>query len=62
MPQSQEITVNNKNVYIFYEDPKAEGSFWYPSIIKVETGSYRFLVEVKRLIVNPQLEETDFKE
>ncbi|MBI4686474.1 MAG: hypothetical protein HY756_01625 [Nitrospirae bacterium] len=63
LPQSQEITVNNKKVNISYEDPQTtEGGFWYPSIIKVEAGSYRFLVEVKRLIVNPQLEESDFKE
>lgn len=62
LPKSQEVTINNKKIFIFYDDPKKEGDFWYPSTLKIEAGNYRFSLKVEKLFVNPPLEENDFKE
>jgi len=59
--RSQEIIVNDKKIYILYEEPKEEGDFWYPSTIKAETGNHRVTINVKKLFINPSLEEGDFK-
>lgn len=69
LPESQKIIANSKKIYILYGRPKKEvgttrfrADFWYPSLIKIETGAYMFTVKVEKLFINPPLEENDFKE
>ncbi|MEF9426889.1 MAG: hypothetical protein L0956_06860, partial [Candidatus Mariimomonas ferrooxydans] len=71
LPKSQNITVNSNKVSILYDEPKKDAvsafqnkpgaDFWYPSVIRIETGAYRLTVKVRRLFINPPLEENDFK-
>ncbi|MEF9437978.1 MAG: hypothetical protein L0922_04255 [Candidatus Mariimomonas ferrooxydans] len=75
IPESQVITINNKKIYILYEEPKnyavtsvqspetehsEQADFWHPSVLKIEIGPYRFTVKVEKLFVNPQLGENEF--
>lgn len=69
LPESQEIITNSKKIYILYDKPKkmvvptrSRADFWYPSVLKIEMGEYRFTVKVEKLIINPPLKEYDFKE
>ncbi len=34
---------------------------WYPSVVRIEIGAYRFTVKVDRLLINPPTGENDFK-
>jgi len=71
LPKSQKITANSSKISILYDEPKKDAvsafqnksgaDFWYPSVIRIETGAYRFTVNVRRLFINPPLEENDFK-
>lgn len=53
LPESQEITTSSKKIHIIYEEPEREVNFWYPSVIKIEMGSYRATVKVEKLFINP---------
>ncbi len=68
IPQTQEITVNSNKIYIGYDRPvqtftgtQPGNDFWYPSEVRIETGSYSFSVKIVKLIINPPLNENDFK-
>jgi len=75
IPESQVITINNNKIHILYEEPKnyaidsiqspetehsEQADFWYPSVLKIEIGTYRFTVRVEKLFVNPHLGEDEF--
>ena len=70
LPESQEIITNSKKIHILYEQPekgvvptlrdRSRANFWYPSVIKIETGVYRVTVKVTKLFINPPLKEEDF--
>lgn len=57
LPVSQDIRAGGKKININYDEPQKEGDFRYPSSFKIEAGSYRFLMKVTKLIVNPPVEE-----
>ncbi len=71
LPKSQKITANSNKISILYDKPKKGAvsalqnkpgaDFWYPSVIRIETGAYRLTVKIRRLFINPPLEENDFK-
>lgn len=61
LPERQEVTVNGKKIYILYAEPEKEDNLWYPSVVKIEIGAYRFTIKVEKLFINPPLEEDDFK-
>lgn len=82
LPISQEITTDNKTIFVSYEEPRRHASkskrsasdgqeedtdehaaddYWYPSVVKIEMGAYRFTVTVEKLFINPPLGENDFK-
>jgi len=60
-PLRQEIITEGKSVLIIYSEPKSEEGFWYPSVIDIKIGDYILKVQVKKLILNPQLGEYDFR-
>lgn len=60
-PLRQHIITEGKDIAIEYSEPKKEGSFWYPSSIDIAMGSYIVKVRVKKLLLNPQIVETDFR-
>lgn len=60
-PMRQEITTEGKSVLIKYSEPKNEESFWYPSTIDIKMGDFILKVQVKKLVLNPQLDEHDFR-
>ncbi|HDZ61811.1 MAG TPA: hypothetical protein ENH40_01540 [Nitrospirae bacterium] len=39
----------------------AADDYWYPSVVKIEMGAYRFTVTIEKLFINPPLGENDFK-
>jgi hypothetical protein len=57
LPLSQDIRAGGKKIHINYDESQKEGDFRYPSYLKIEAGSYRFLMKVTKLIVNPPVEE-----
>ena len=59
-PIRQEIITEGKNALIIYSEPKSEEGFWYPSVIEIRMGDYMIKVQVKKLLLNPQLGEYDF--
>lgn len=61
LPTKQVLKLNDRNITIFYYEPRKGDNIWYPSIAKIETGAYRFHLKIEKLIVNPLLEEDDFK-
>lgn len=61
LPLRQEIRALNRDMYILYEEPKDDGGFWYPSLLKIYAGDFKFTVRVNRLVKNPALGEFDFK-
>jgi hypothetical protein len=71
LPKQQEITANGNSISIRYDKPgkdfiqpaqhASRTEFWYPSVVIIEVGSYRFIVKVDRLLINPKLGENDFK-
>lgn len=61
LPLRQEIRTANRDVYITYNKPKKVDGFWYPSLIKIATGGYKFTVRVQKLFINPPLSENDFR-
>ena len=72
LPESQEITVNDKKIYVLYEEPRkvlvsalqgqSLADFWFPSVLRIEAGAFILDVKIEKLLVNPQLSEGDFKE
>lgn len=68
LPQVQKITINGKKIYIFYDEPKkiistvqSKTDLWYPSVLKIEIDTYTFIIRLRKLIINPSLNEGDFK-
>jgi hypothetical protein len=61
LPLRQRIQVGNKDISIVYSEPEREEDFWYPSVIRIDINAYRFIIDVKKLIINPPLSENDFK-
>jgi len=72
LPKSQKIIAGNKQIDILYDKPRkhavptvseqSRADFWYPSVVKIEIGTYKFTVKVEKLFINPPLGENDFKE
>jgi len=61
LPIKQKIKIDSKSIDIMYEEPQRGEDFWYPSVIKIDAGTYRINIKVKKLIKNPSLGESDFK-
>ena len=68
LPELQEITINDKKIYIFYDEPKKIVStvqsitdLWYPSVLNIEMDTYRLRIRLRKLLINPPLNEGDFK-
>lgn len=71
LPKSQKITANSNKISILYDKPKKDAvsasqnkpgaDFWYPSVIRIESGAYKLTVKIRKLFINPPLEENDFK-
>jgi hypothetical protein len=69
LPESQEIIVNNKKIFILYDKPKriiiespyTATELWYPSVLKIEIGQYTFNVRITKLFINPPLKKGDFE-
>jgi hypothetical protein len=68
LPELQEITINDKKIYIVYDDPKKIVSagqsitdLWYPSVFNIEMDTYRLKIRLRKLLINPPLTEGDFK-
>ena len=68
LPELQEITINDKKIYIFYDKPKKIVStvqsitdLWYPSVLNIEMDTYRLRIRLRKLLINPPLNEGDFK-
>ncbi|MBI5195773.1 MAG: hypothetical protein HZA10_05590 [Nitrospirae bacterium] len=57
LPLSQDIRAGGKKIHINYAEPQKEGDFHYSSSLKIEAGSYSFLMKVTKLIINPPAEE-----
>lgn len=60
-PLRQEIIMGGKSASIKYSEPKSEEGFWYPSVIEIKLGDYILKVQVTKLLLNPQLDEYDFR-
>lgn len=60
-PLRQEIITEGKSASIIYGEPKSEEGFWYPSTIDIKVGDFILKVQVKKLILNPQIGESDFR-
>lgn len=59
-PLRQEIITDGKNIVIEYSEPKSEKGLWYPSVIDIKMGDFILKMQVKKLLLNPQLGEDDF--
>ncbi|HCC69352.1 MAG TPA: hypothetical protein DEP99_05640 [Nitrospiraceae bacterium] len=53
LPKSQKVILNDRTIDIFYEEPMSEGNLWYPSVIKINTGKYKFTLTFKKFFLNP---------
>ncbi|MBI4699291.1 MAG: hypothetical protein HY758_10430 [Nitrospirae bacterium] len=70
LPERQEITAGDEKISIFYERPeqtiipssagRAQTDLWYPSLMKILTGTKKLNIKIEKLSVNPQIEESDF--
>lgn len=60
-PLRQEIITAGKSVLIIYSEPKSEEGFWYPSAIDIKMGDFILKVQLKKLLLNPQIGENDFR-
>jgi hypothetical protein len=70
IPKKQEIIANNSSISITYDRPRKNfiqtvqyspnSEPWFPSVIIIEIGSYRFSVKIDKLFFNPVLGENDF--
>jgi hypothetical protein len=62
IPLKQEIFTSGRKISITYHKPvQAEDGFWYPSVIEIYLGNFKFTVTLKKLLKNPLLGEFDFK-
>ncbi|MBI5675332.1 MAG: hypothetical protein HZC48_05820 [Nitrospirae bacterium] len=60
-PLRQEIITEGKSASIIYSGPKSEEGFWYPSAIEIKMGDYILKVQVTKLLLNPQIGESDLR-
>ncbi|MEW6715714.1 MAG: hypothetical protein AB1306_11585 [Nitrospirota bacterium] len=60
-PLRQEIMTEGKKVSIVYSEPKSEEGFWYPSVIDIKMADFILKVQVKKLLLNPQIGAYDFR-
>jgi hypothetical protein len=70
IPKKQEIIANNSSISITYDRPgknfiqtvqnSPNSEAWFPSVIIIKIGSYRFSVKIDKLFFNPVLGENDF--
>ncbi len=52
---------NNRKILITYSRPVNNGGFWYPSLIEISAGEFRFTVRLKKLLKNPAPRRLDFR-
>jgi len=62
LPIKQQLMVNDEVFYMIYDVPRREGDFWYPSYMEIKINEYRLSVRVKRLLINPKLSDSEFRE
>ncbi|MBI5025590.1 MAG: hypothetical protein HZC12_02450 [Nitrospirae bacterium] len=60
LPKSQKVILNGRRIDIFYDEPRnvgttrfREGNLWYPSVVKINTGKYKFTLTLKKFLLNP---------
>lgn len=61
LPVKQEITTQNKKIYISYENPVSDEGFWYSELLKINVDNFTFNVRIKKLLKNPVPGEFDFQ-
>jgi len=60
-PLRQEIITVGKSVSMIYSEPKSGEGLWYPSVIDITIGDFILKVRVRKLLLNPQLDDNDFR-
>ncbi len=61
LPVKQAIRAFNRRILIAYDKPVNNSGFWYPSVIDISAGEFRFTVKLKKLLKNPSLGKFDFR-
>jgi outer membrane lipoprotein-sorting protein len=61
LPVRQELYAHGTRVFIEYSKPVEYEGYWYPSFIEMYAGEFKFIVNLKKIIKNPALQEFDFR-
>ncbi|NOZ69216.1 MAG: hypothetical protein GXP46_08250 [Deferribacteres bacterium] len=61
LPVRQAVSAFNRRILITYSRPVNNSGFWYPSVIEISAGEFRFTVKLKKLLKNPPPGRLDFR-
>ncbi len=61
LPVRQAVSAFNRKILITYSRPVNNSGFWYPSVIEISAGEFRFTVKLKKLLKNPPAGRRDFQ-
>ncbi|UCH45058.1 MAG: hypothetical protein JSV11_12300 [Nitrospiraceae bacterium] len=61
LPVRREFQAYGTTVFIDYSRPMDYNGYWYPSFIEMYAGEFKFVVKLKKLLKNPELQEFDFR-